>query len=136
MKIFKHPYFAQITILTVIFYLLYKLLLFVYSEWNVPNFEVFIFLFLYIVNLLGFLLTKFVIENGKEFIVHIIFGSVVIRLILFTAIIFAIIYLSKPNALPNVILFFAFYFVLTVLDICALLKLLSTRGNTLPNPEK
>jgi len=128
MKKIALQFALQLSIVTVI---LSAILLVVveFSKLELPTFTTSIFIFLFLVTYLIFLFQIRILLNNPEYAMHVIIGSLIIRLILFVIFNFIMIYTDRANALPNVVLFFAIYIAYTVVEMIALFRRINLQKN-------
>lgn len=121
MKNISLRFLKQLSIITVVLILI---LVGVTELMNVqmPTFTVSIFIVLYVVTFLVFLLQIKVMLSSPDYSMHVIIGSLIIRLIAFVLFNFIIIYTDRLNAVPNIVLFFSIYIVYTAVEMIALFR--------------
>lgn len=86
------------------------------------SYDYFIFLLIYLVTLLSYFAVSKIGKYDKSYLMAAIMGSIVLRLIIFTAVNFLIIYLNRDEAIANVVLFFVLYLIFTAIETIALFK--------------
>lgn len=120
----KKPWLAFLLQLSLVTLAMIGILLgVVYSTaWSFPSYTIAIFVVLFIVTFFGFLLQFKVMVNYPDYSLHVILGSLILRLIIFVVLNFVIIYTDRPNALPNIILFFSIYLIFTTVEMITLFK--------------
>jgi hypothetical protein len=87
-----------------------------------PTYDIAIFIATYFITLFGYWITIKSFGLDKSIFITVVFGSVVIRLLIFSILNFVIIYWSPEDAGPNIVLFFIIYFIFTFIEVMALLK--------------
>ncbi len=89
---------------------------------GMPTFTVAIFAVLFVVTFLVYLLQVKIMTKNPDFSLHVILGSLILRLIIFAFFNFIMIYTDRVNAVPNVVLFFIVYLVFTTIEMITLFK--------------
>jgi hypothetical protein len=87
-----------------------------------PTYDIAIFATTFFITFFGYWITIKSFSLDKSVFITVVFGSVVVRLLIFSILNFVIIYLSPKDAVPNIVLFFVVYIILTFIEVIALLK--------------
>jgi len=123
----KKQFFAfalWLTVLTLFLLVTYQVAYIIWPGLPAANYVLYIFLVPYILNLLiYFLMLKGMTLDPNHF-VQIIILSIVVKLVLFGAFNFAMIYFSPESAVPNVVTFFSIYLSCTVLELAMIVPLI------------
>lgn len=122
-------FLIKLSVITIVLVLVMYGLLQVMS-WPTPTYAIAIFAVLYIVTFLVFILQGMVMTKYPDFSLHVILGSLIIRLIIFAIFNFIMIYTDRDNAMANVILFFAIYIVFTAVEMITLFQQISQSKST------
>lgn len=109
-------FFVVLTIIAAVLFFIYMLLV---NEAIMPPaiYDLEIFLVQYAITLLIYLLLIQTLSSNAEYFVQAAILSIVVKLILYIAFIFVIIYLSPDSAHMNVVLFLSIYLIFTALAV-------------------
>ncbi len=106
-----------LTIVALFLLAVYQVVYIIWPNTPVANYVAYIFLVPYLLNLLIYFFMLKGLNLDPQYFVQIIILSIVVKLILFGAFNFAMIYYSPETAMANVITFFAVYLASTVLEL-------------------
>jgi hypothetical protein len=93
------------------------------------TYDVLIIPILFVITLLGYVFIVKAKSWDQAYFMPIILASIVVRLLIFAAINFIMIYSAPSDAVPNVILFFSIYFMYTLIETMSLFKLIQNGTN-------
>ena len=93
-----------------------------FLPWSTSFYLYLVLSVLFIGTLAAFALQLVILKRAPDYSIHIIIGAIIIRLFLFGAFNFVMIYMSKDLAVQNVVLFFASYLGFTFLELVVLLR--------------
>ena len=106
---------------------IYQVVYIVWPETPVANYVAYIFLVPYLLNLLIYFLMLKGLTLDPHYFVQIIILSIVVKLILFGAFNFIMIYFSPETAMANVLVFFAIYLTTTTLELVMFVPLINKK---------
>ncbi|MEP2773820.1 MAG: hypothetical protein ABJH05_16830 [Fulvivirga sp.] len=114
-----------LTIVALFLLAVYQVVYIIWPNTPVANYVAYIFLVPYLLNLLIYFLMLKGLTLDPHYFVQIIILSIVVKLILFGAFNFIMIYYSPETAMANVITFFAIYLATTILELGMFVPLVS-----------
>lgn len=118
-----------LTIVVLFLLAAYQLTYIFWPDLPVAKYVLYVFLVPYLLNLLVYFLMLKGMTLEPHYFVQIIILSIVVKLILFGAFNFFMIYQSPDRAIPSVIVFFVVYLCSTILEIALLVPLINKQNN-------
>jgi len=118
-----------LTIVALFLLAVYQVVYIIWPNTPVANYVAYIFLVPYLLNLLIYFLMLKGLTLDPHYFVQIIILSIVVKLILFGAFNFIMIYYSPETAMANVITFFAIYLATTILELGMFVPLVSKKDD-------
>jgi len=116
-----------LTVLTLFLLVVYQMVYIIWPALPVASFILYIFLVPYVLNLLVYVLILKSMTLEPQYFVQIIILSIVVKLVLYGAFCFVIIYFNPEEAMANVVSFFVIYLFSTALEVSMLVPLI--KGN-------
>lgn len=118
-----------LTVVTLLLLVVYQGVYILWPEAPPATYILYIFLIPYLLNLAVYLVILKGMTFEPQYFVQIIILSIVVKLLLFGAFNFVMIYFSPGNAVPNVVAFFVIYLTSTMLEIGMLVPLIGKHQN-------
>ena len=93
-----------------------------FLPWSASFYLYLVLSILFVGTLAAFAIQLVILKKAPDYSIHIIIGAIIIRLFLFGAFNFFMIYANRDLAVQNVVLFFASYLGFTLLELVVLLR--------------